>query len=106
VAGLKPTPGRIPGTGHFPPLGYPAGLVTSVGPMARTAKDLRLLFSALAGYDPQDPFSVPVPLREPRLTPLRIGVWQRFYQVPLQEEIARAVWQAGGMLHAQGFIVD
>ena len=66
IAGLKPTPGRIPGTGHMPSLGYPAGLVTAVGPMARTAEDLRLLFSVLAGYDGQDPFSVPVPLREPR----------------------------------------
>ena len=65
IAGLKPTPGRIPGTGHVPSLGYPAGLVTTVGPMARTAVDLRLLFSVLAGYDGQDAFSVPVPLREP-----------------------------------------
>src|SRR5215471_19781881 len=51
IAGFKPTPGRIPGTGHFPSLTHPAGFVTSVGPMARNAKDLRLLFSALAGYD-------------------------------------------------------
>ena len=33
------------------------------GPMARSAEDLRLLFAALAGYDSQDPFSVPVPLQ-------------------------------------------
>jgi amidase len=106
VAGLKPTPGRIPGTGHTPTLGHPAGLVTTVGPMARTATDLRLLFSALAGYDSQDPFSVPVPLREPRLQALKIGVWEQFYDVPVQEEIAQTVSRAAGMLDAQGFIVD
>ena len=64
IAGLKPTPGRIPATGHFPELGYPTGLVTTVGPLARTVQDLRLLFSALAAFEPDDPFSVPVPLRE------------------------------------------
>src|SRR4051794_35758253 len=75
-----------------PALGHPMGLVTTVGPMARTAKDLRLLFAALAGYDSEDPFSVPIPLREPRLRALRIGVCERFYDVPIQEEIGRAVW--------------
>ena len=79
IAGLKPTPGRIPGTGHIPSLGYPAGLVTVVGPMARTAADLRLLFSVLAGYDGQDAFSVPAPLREPAVDAMRIGVWEQFY---------------------------
>jgi len=106
VAGLKPSPGRIPGTGHFPSLGYPAGLVTAVGPMARTAEDLRLLFSALAGYDARDSFSVPAPLRVPPLTELRIGVWDRFYDVPVQESVAQAVSGAAGMLDAQGFVVD
>jgi len=66
IAGLKPTPGRIPATGHYPALGYPGGLTTVVGPMARTARDLRLLFSALVSFDAQDPFSVPVPLAAPR----------------------------------------
>ncbi len=64
IAGLKPTPGRISAAGHFPSLGYPGGLVVVAGPMARTAEDLRLLFSVLAGYDSQDPFSAPVPLRK------------------------------------------
>jgi amidase len=106
VAGMKPTAGRIPGIGHFPGLGYPSGMMTSVGPMARTAKDLRLLFSALAGHDPQDPFSAPVPLREPALSELRIGVWERFYDVPIDPEIAQAVAHAAAMLTAQGFAVD
>lgn len=106
IAGLKPTPGRIPATGHFPELNHPAGLVTTVGPMARTVQDLHLLFSALAGYEPEDPFSVPVPLREPRLSALRIGVWERFYSVPVQDDIAQAVSGAAAMLEAQDFRVD
>jgi Asp-tRNA(Asn)/Glu-tRNA(Gln) amidotransferase A subunit family amidase len=106
VCGLKTTPGRIPVTGHVPSLGYPTGLVTTVGPMARTVKDLRLLFSVLAGFDDEDPFSVPAPLREPRLSALRIGVWPKFYGVPVQNEIAGTLSAAAAMLDAQGFIVD
>ena len=106
IAGLKPTPGRIPGTGHFPSLGYPGGLMGVAGVMARTAQDLRLLFSAVAGYDPQDPFSSPVPLRQPVLHDLRIGVWERFYGVPVDEEIAGAVRDTAARLAGLGFVVE
>src|SRR6476646_1390172 len=94
IAGLKPTPGRVPATGHFPSLGYPGGLVGVAGPMARNAADLRLLFSVLAGYDPQDPFSVPVPLRNGAGTP-RIGIWEQFGSVPVDPQIRAAVRRAG-----------
>lgn len=106
IAGLKPTPGRVPATGHFPSLGHPAGLTTVAGPMARTAQDLRLLFSALAGYDPQDPFSSPVPLRPPIVEGLRIGVWEQFYSVPVSEEVRAAVRRAAEILRQCGFPVD
>ncbi len=106
IAGLKPTPGRISGTGHTPLLGYPAGLVTVAGPMARTATDLRLLFSVLSGYDPQDSFSVPLPLREPVIDGLRIGVWEQFYGVPVDPEIRAAVRLAAALAGDLGFAVD
>lgn len=106
IAGLKPTPGRIPATGHTPSLGYPGGLVTVAGPMARTAEDLRLLFHALAGYDPQDPFSTPVPLRTPSLDGIRLGVWEQFYAVPVDPVIRTAVKGAAAKLEAAGFAVD
>jgi amidase len=98
IAGLKPTPGRIPVTGHFPALGNPAGLTSVVGPMARSAQDLRLLFSALASFDERDPFSVPAPLLEPDARSARIGVWPRFYQTPVDAEIGRAVSKAAAWL--------
>lgn len=106
IAGLKPTPGRISGTGHTPSLGHPAGLVTTVGPMARGAQDLRLLFSVLCGYDGQDPFSVPVPPREPSTEQVRIGVWEQFYAVPIEPEIRGAVRRAAALASALGFTVD
>jgi amidase len=106
IAGLKPTPGRIPATGHYPALGYPGGLTTVVGPMARTARDLRLLFSALASFDAQDPFSAPVPLAAPASQPARIGVWEQFYQVPVHAAIRDAVRKTAGMLAGLGLAVD
>src|SRR5205085_6064561 len=41
ICGLKPTPGRIPATGHFPASAGPFALLGVVGPMARTVKDLQ-----------------------------------------------------------------
>ena len=98
IAGLKPTPGRISGAGHFPSLGYPTGLTTVVGPMARSAGDLKLLFAALAGFDAQDPFSVPVVRIARPVEGMRIGLWEQFYDVPVDAEIRAAVHKAAGSL--------
>ncbi len=59
ICGLKPTPGRVPATGHFPSVGLPGGLLGVIGPMARTVEDVKLLFDAVAGHADSDPFSVP-----------------------------------------------
>ena len=63
ICGLKPTPGRIPSTGHFPKSGGPFALLGVVGPMARTVEDLRVLFQVMAGWDDGDPCSAPVGVR-------------------------------------------
>ena len=65
IAGLKPTPGRIPGTGHFPASTGSLALGTSIGPMARRVEDLALMLKVLAGFDPSDPASVPLPFQHP-----------------------------------------
>ena len=58
ICGLKPTPGRIPSTGHYPKSGGPFALLGVVGPMARTIDDLRMMFEAIAGPDDGDPCAV------------------------------------------------
>lgn len=76
ICGLKPTPGRIAETGHFPPSAGAFGWIGVVGPMARTVADLRALFVIAAGPDPGDSRSAPVPVREitaESLKGLRIG---------------------------------
>jgi len=106
IAGLKPTPGRIPASGHFPVIGNPSGLLTVAGPMARTARDLQLLFITLAGYDPHDPFSSPLPLRKPQRLNLLAGVWEQFYEVPVEPEIRAAVQRAASLLESCGVAVE
>src|SRR5947209_1812362 len=49
ICGLKPTPGRIPATGHFPPRHSAFAWIGVVGPMARTIADVRTLFDVMAG---------------------------------------------------------
>jgi len=42
ICGLKPTPGRIPSTGHYPAGNSAFGWLGVVGPMARTVGDLKI----------------------------------------------------------------
>jgi Asp-tRNA(Asn)/Glu-tRNA(Gln) amidotransferase A subunit family amidase len=106
IAGLKPTPGRVSAAGHFPVIGHPGGLLGVAGPMARTAEDVRRLFTVLAGYDSQDPFSAPVPLRNLDATGLQIGLMEQFCEVPVQPETRATVQKAARTLERIGFKVE
>jgi amidase len=57
VVGLRPTPGRVP---SWPTLD-PYSPLAVEGPMARTAADVALLLSAIAGPDPRCPLSLTEP---------------------------------------------
>jgi Asp-tRNA(Asn)/Glu-tRNA(Gln) amidotransferase A subunit family amidase len=109
ICGLKPTPGRIPSTGHFPKSGGPFALLGVVGPMARTIGDLRVLFEVMAGPDDGDPCSAPVALRaihEQELRTASIGVFEDDDRTPVTPETREAVRQAANMLRGGGFRVD
>jgi amidase len=66
IAGLKPTAGRVPRTGHVVSFDGPLQALTHVGPLARFVEDLSLVFPLLAGVDGIDPAIVPVPLNDPK----------------------------------------
>jgi Asp-tRNA(Asn)/Glu-tRNA(Gln) amidotransferase A subunit family amidase len=109
ICGLKPTPGRIPATGHFPPSGGPFALTGVVGPMARAAGDVELLFRVMAGPDPGDVMSAPVPLREwteAELQATRIGFFEDDGRTPATPETRAAVRRAAGALERAGFRVE
>ncbi len=71
--------------------------------MARNARDVKLLFETLAGYDIEDPFSAPVPIRRPDLAGIRIGVMEQFGGVPVQQAVRDAVRNAAKAASAAGF---
>ncbi len=118
ICGLKPTPGRVPATGHFPPCGGPFALTGVVGPMARTIDDIVLLLHAMAGADVGDPNGHPVPLelaprgdwrwtgRQASGSGLRVGVFEDDGIVPVGAETRAAVRQAARWLEAAGLPVE
>src|SRR5277367_6710681 len=109
ICGLKPTPGRIPATGHFPTSVGPFALLGVVGPMARTVADLKVLFEVMQGPDDGDPSAAPVPVRWPSkagLRNLRIGYFEDDGRTPVTSETRAAVNTAAEGLKAAGFTVE
>jgi amidase len=108
ICGLKPTPGRVPATGHFPNSVGPFSLLGVVGPMARTVGDLTTLFEVMQGPDDGDPCAAPVPLRKPspeELRKLRIGYFEDDGRTPVRAEVRAAVRAAALHLERAGFTV-
>jgi Asp-tRNA(Asn)/Glu-tRNA(Gln) amidotransferase A subunit family amidase len=109
ICGLKPTPGRIPSTGHFPGSAGPFAQLGVVGPMARTVGDVERLFEVMAGPDPGDPCAAPVPLRkwsDREIQKLRVGFFESDEFAPATAETASAVRRAAQVLEQQGFRVE
>ena len=109
ICGLKPTPGRIPATGHFPGSAGPFATLGVVGPMARTVADLKLLFEVMAGPDSGDPMSAPVLARIPseaEIRRLRVGYFEDDGRIPVTSETRAAVRDAVAALEANGHVVE
>jgi Asp-tRNA(Asn)/Glu-tRNA(Gln) amidotransferase A subunit family amidase len=120
ICGLKPTPGRIPATGHFPQSVGPFALLGVVGPMARTVGDLKILFEVMQGPDLGDPSAAPVPVRWLEFSNARvapdvqvrgatkpsIGFFEDDGRTPVTQETRNAVKQAAQALRSAGFEVE
>jgi Asp-tRNA(Asn)/Glu-tRNA(Gln) amidotransferase A subunit family amidase len=102
ISGLKPTPGRVSAAGHYPVISHPGGLLGVAGPMARSVDDLSLVFSALTGYDVDDPFSIPFVPPRPATDGLKVGVLDAY---PLQPA-CRAAFDLAARLLGQQFATD
>jgi aspartyl-tRNA(Asn)/glutamyl-tRNA(Gln) amidotransferase subunit A len=102
VVGLKVTHGRIPLTGVFPL----APSLDTVGPLARDVADASLVYLAIAGEDPADPWSSPAPVKAPRgaanLAEVTLGIPHPWVDLPQTEEVARAFVAATRGLAAAG----
>ena len=112
ICGLKPTPGRIPATGHYPQSVGPFALLGVVGPMTRTIADLKLLFEVLQGADIGDPSAAPVPVHWPGWSfenasaKPRIGYFEDDGRTPVTAETRAAVRKSADLLKKAGFEVE
>jgi amidase len=110
IAGLKPTCGRVPRSGHILPWGSGAlDSLTQVGPMARHVEDLALCLPIISGMDGEDPGVVPMPHGNPEdvdLVGLRIALYDDDGITEPATDIKRVVNQAGDSLSDLGLKVD
>ena len=109
IAGLKPTTGRVPRTGNFPPRGGLSTDLSQAGPMARRVEDLALMLPLIVGMDWRDPTVVPMPLGSPASVDLK-GLRVAFHTdngiaTPTQETIG-IVRSAARALTDTGIIVE
>lgn len=96
ICGLKPTTGRVPRELQFPPSIGPYSLGAVIGPMARTAGDLRALFHALVN-------DVNIP-GEISLKGTRFAWYADDGIAPVTKETARAVATVAAALTDAGLV--
>jgi amidase len=107
IAGLNPTFGRVPRTGHIPPYGG-AYDTARIGPMARYVEDLALVLPIIAGPDGIDPTVVPAPVGDLNTVTVR-GLRVAFHTdngiYPVTRETAETVRNAARALADAGLSV-
>jgi aspartyl-tRNA(Asn)/glutamyl-tRNA(Gln) amidotransferase subunit A len=108
VTGLRPTSGRVSNRGVVPV----SWTYDTVGPIARTAEDCALLLEVVAGHDPADPTTAPVPVPRYRdeldggVAGLRIGLVDHLLEGAVDGEVAAAVEAAVAELVRLGARVE
>jgi amidase len=80
VAGLKPTAGRVPRTGHAIGFGGALDHFGTIGPMSRYARDLMAALELLAGPDGHDPSIASASFLPAPTRPLRVAA---FFDTPM-----------------------
>jgi amidase len=109
IAGIRPTSGRVPRTGHAIPFGGLADLLTQVGPLARRVEDLALALSIISGPDGVDPYVIPMPLGDYRavdLSGLRVAYFTDNGVAAPTPETAACVERVAGALAGAGCRVE
>ncbi len=108
ITGMRPSPGRV-ATSRASRVD---GNLGQEGPMARTVEDLALLFDAMVGEVPRDPFSLPhdgtsyLDASRSGWQPKRVAVSRDLGISPVDPQVAEIVMAAAGRLEAEGVIVE
>jgi len=101
IVGLKPTYGRVSASGVIP-LSWS---LDHVGPMTSTVKDAALMLQVIAGYDPQDPGSIDLPVPDYVATiaaptsSLRLGIPRAYFYDGLNPDVQAAMEGALSVLN-------
>lgn len=109
IVGLKPTYGRVSLQGVLP-LSWN---LDHAGPMTRSVQEAAIILQVIAGYDPQDPVSVDIPVPA-YLENLERGVkgWKialvdnEYVETSTDPEVMEAVRKAAQFFEEQGAIVS
>ena len=108
ILGMKPTYGRV---SRFGVIAFASSL-EQVGPFAHDAEDLTNLLAAIAGQDPCDSTTAPVPVPDYAagfgrgLDGLRVGVPREFLIEGLEDGVREAFEQAIDVFAANGAVID
>jgi amidase len=108
-AAIKPTSGRLPRTGHFPPAGGWIEALWQIGPMARRVEDLITVMPLLIGPDGRDHTVVDMLLENPRAVPvrdLRIAFYTDNGVAAADAEVSGVVRAAAAALAEEGVSVE
>ena len=109
IAGLHPTVGRVPRTGHWPPLSGLLDSMFQIGPMARYVEDLGLILGIISGVDWRDPHIVPMPLGDPGkvdLKSLRVAFFNDNGVLPPSPDTAEVIKAAAKAMSDAGAKVE
>ena len=109
IAGLQPTVGRVPRTGHWPPLAGSLDGLFEIGPLARYVEDLELVLGVISGPNWVDPHIVPMPLGDPGkvdIKSLRVAVFTDNGVRPPSQDTASVIMSAAKALSDAGATVE
>lgn len=105
IAGLKPTYGTVPRTGHIVGYGGAFDNFQEAGPLARRVEDVAFLMPLITGPDDWDAAMCPVPWRDPAavdLKKLRIAFYLSNGQMAPTEELQATVRQTVAYFQSLG----
>jgi aspartyl-tRNA(Asn)/glutamyl-tRNA(Gln) amidotransferase subunit A len=108
VVGLKPTYGRV---SRYGIIAYASSL-DQVGPFAHDVRDAAILLEAIAGHDPMDSTSAPIPVPHYQsvlgsgLGTMRFGIPREYFQEGIQPDVDSCVREAVATLESLGATVE
>lgn len=108
--GFKATPGVIPRTGHWPSVAGPSVTLAAVGPLTRTAEDLRCFATRTFARHSDDISCVPefVPMWHPEdiIRECRVGWFDHAWNTPVTAETRAAIQTTVTAMQERGFEME